>query len=241
MAGGGAKDHHLIVWSVTVRAATNLNLPENARPLATYPQVKRVLDVLLAAVLLVCLAPVLLACAVLIALDSRGPILYRQVRVGQDRRPFTMLKFRSMQATAAAVVHSAYAVAYVEGRARPQGTVALYKLANDERVTRVGRWLRVTSLDELPQLWNVIRGEMSLVGPRPPMSYELEHYQTEHFERLAVRPGVTGLWQVSGRSRMSFEEMVALDRDYIHRQSLGLDVRILISTIPVVLFCKDAR
>jgi lipopolysaccharide/colanic/teichoic acid biosynthesis glycosyltransferase len=116
----------------------------------------------------------------------------------------------------------------------------MYKLTNDQRITRVGRWLRRTSVDELPQLLNVLRGDMSLVGPRPPLVYETEHYQPDHLVRLSVKPGITGLWQVSGRSTTTFEEMVALDTRYIRHQSLVLDLSILVKTIPTVLFMRDA-
>jgi lipopolysaccharide/colanic/teichoic acid biosynthesis glycosyltransferase len=207
-----------------------------------YAAVKRALDVAGAAVLLVALSPVLAACAIAIHLDSGGPILYRQRRLGLGGQPFTLLKLRSMRPDADSAPHREYAAAFIAGQAVPNGTGggAKYKLAADPRVTRVGRWLRRTSLDELPQLVNVLRGDMSLVGPRPPIAYELAHYQPRHLQRLAVRPGMTGLWQVSGRSKTTFEEMVALDLEYVRRQALGLDLAILLKTIPVVLLCKDA-
>jgi lipopolysaccharide/colanic/teichoic acid biosynthesis glycosyltransferase len=154
-----------------------------------------------------------------------------------------MLKFRSMYVGVDPSPHQSYIVAFINGQAELQRSAegqALYKLADDCRVTRVGRWLRETSLDELPQLWNVLRGEMSMVGPRPPLPYEAELYQPAHLQRLAVRPGITGLWQVSGRSRTTFEEMVAMDCQYIRSQSFSLDLSILLRTIPVVLG-REAR
>jgi exopolysaccharide biosynthesis polyprenyl glycosylphosphotransferase len=214
--------------------------PDAAR-LLSYRQVKRLLDVTVAALLLTCLSPLLALCALAIRLESAGPILFRQPRVGEGGRRFTMLKFRSMYTGAKAAPHREYAAAFIRGQARPDQGAGVYKLVDDPRVTRVGRWLRRTSLDELPQLWNVLRGEMSLVGPRPPIPYELEHYRPEHFRRLQVRPGITGLWQVSGRSRTTFEEMVALDLEYIKRRSLVLDLDILLRTIPTVLLRANAH
>ncbi len=197
---------------------------------------KRFCDIAIASFLLVCLAPILAVCALAIRLDSPGSILYRQQRVGKGGKIFTLLKFRSMYAGVDSAPHRAFVAAFIQGRADRQatGTGEVYKLVNDARITRVGRWLRRTSLDELPQLWNVLRGDMSLVGPRPPIPYELEHYQPAHLQRLGVTPGITGLWQVTGRNSTTFEEMVALDLDYIQRWSLALDWHILLKTIPVV-------
>ena len=208
-----------------------------------YRAAKRILDVLCSLLLLACLLPVLLLCAILVRLDSPGPILFRQQRVGERGRLFTFLKFRSMRAGADQAVHRAYASTFIRGGARRlgQGSDALYKLADDRRVTRVGYWLRRFSLDELPQLLNVLRGDMSLVGPRPPIPYELDHYAPQHMRRLLVKPGLTGLWQVRGRSRTTFEEMVALDLEYIRTRNLLVDLRIMIETVPEVLFAKGAR
>lgn len=208
-----------------------------------YPGLKRVMDVVLASLLLVGLSPVLLAVAVAVKLSSPGPILFRQSRVGQSGRRFEMLKFRSMRADSSHDEHREYIVAYIKGQAATQATAdgPLYKLTRDTRVTPSGQFLRKTSLDELPQLWNVLWGEMSLVGPRPPIPYEVELYRPEHLGRLEARPGITGLWQVSGRNRTTFEEMVALDLEYIQRCSLGLDLWILVKTIPVVLLGSSAR
>ena len=213
-----------------------------------YRFVKRSFDVAVAGGLLILLAPVFACCALAVRLSSRGPIIFRQTRVGEGGRHFTFLKFRSMYAAADTAPHREYVKAFIRGetaqhRALRQAKhrIPLYKLGNDARITPIGRWLRQTSLDELPQLWNVIRGDMSLVGPRPPIPYELEYYRPEQLGRLAVKPGITGLWQVSGRSRTTFDEMVNLDLDYIRRQSFLLDLRILLRTIPTVLLGKDAR
>jgi len=210
---------------------------------AGYGVAKRLLDVVLALGLLFCLLPVMVLCALLVRLDSPGPILFRQQRVGERGRLFTFLKFRSMRDGADVAVHRSYVTTFIRGEAERlgEGDEALFKLTRDPRVTRVGYWLRRFSLDELPQLLNVLRGEMSLVGPRPPIAYELDHYGPDHMRRLLVKPGLTGLWQVRGRSRTTFEEMVALDLAYIRTRSLLLDLRILVETIPEVLFGKDAR
>jgi lipopolysaccharide/colanic/teichoic acid biosynthesis glycosyltransferase len=239
----------------------------DSRDGSLYAATKRVIDVAVAATALTLLLPVLAACALLVVLDSPGPVFFRQQRVGKNGRLFTMLKFRSMRTGADTALHQQYVAAFIGGSlttrgveraaspapgttggsptaATPHtaGTTAggLYKLTDDPRVTRVGRWLRRLSLDELPQLWNVLRGEMSLVGPRPPIAYELDHYAQAHMRRLLVVPGLTGLWQVSGRSRTTFEEMVALDLRYIEERSLALDLTILLKTIPVVLLGSDA-
>jgi exopolysaccharide biosynthesis polyprenyl glycosylphosphotransferase len=218
------------------------NTVELPRPrFLSYAALKRVMDVCAAVLLLVCLAPVFLLCALAIRIDSPGPVFFRQQRVGHAGRLFSMLKFRSMRTGADPAVHREYVVAYITGQVRPDAQQGIYKLAGDPRVTRVGAWLRRTSLDELPQLWNVLRGEMSLVGPRPPLPYEVEHYQPAHLVRLHAKPGITGLWQVSGRNRTTFEQMVALDAEYIRRRSLSLDLQILVKTIPVVVLRADAR
>ncbi len=193
---------------------------------------KRALDVLLASLLLALLAPLWALIALAIRLDSPGPILYRQERVGRGEARFSVLKFRSMRQDADQVVHELL----------PQNEAAglLFKIRNDPRITRVGRLLRRWSLDELPQLWNVLRGEMSLVGPRPPLPREVAQYEPQHRRRLEVAPGLTGLWQVSGRSELGFDEMVQFDIYYIENWSLGLDLRILLRTIPAVVYGRGA-
>ncbi len=194
----------------------------------------RALDLVATVALVLLLAPVLLLIALIIKLDSPGPVLFRQQRVGRGRRNFLVAKFRTMQHGADHDVHRDYMLALIES-----GTPAP-KLAGDARVTRFGGFLRRTSLDELPQLWNVLRGEMSLVGPRPPIPYEVDHYPSHWFERFLVKPGVTGLWQVSGRSEVSLEEMIELDVDYARRRSVLLNVWILLRTIPAVLSQRGA-
>ena len=200
--------------------------------------VKRVFDIVAAAVALVLLSPLWVVMAVLIKLDSKGPVLYRQERVGMDGRVFLFLKFRTMRTGADDRIHREFQRQYIEGR--PETNLGdsvrpVYKLHDDPRVTRTGRWLRRTSLDELPQLFNVLRGDMSLVGPRPPIPYEVEAYALWHRKRLDMKPGMTGLWQVSGRNRLSFDEMVRLDLFYIENWSLWLDLKIMLRTLPVLL------
>jgi lipopolysaccharide/colanic/teichoic acid biosynthesis glycosyltransferase len=194
----------------------------------------RALDLVATIVLLVLLAPLLLAVALVIKFDSPGPVLFRQQRVGRDRKQFLVAKFRTMRHGADHDVHRDYMLALIES-----GTPAP-KLAGDARVTRFGGFLRRTSLDELPQLWNVLRGDMSLVGPRPPIPYEVERYPLHWFERFAVRPGVTGLWQVSGRSEVSLEQMIELDVEYVRRRSVLLNLWILLRTAPAVLTMRGA-
>jgi lipopolysaccharide/colanic/teichoic acid biosynthesis glycosyltransferase len=203
---------------------------------------KRCFDVVAGISLLLLLSPLMATIAVVVRLTSPGPALFRQTRVGRGERPFVILKFRTMHVSASDEVHRAYVTALLEGRVS-QGASAqpgpqspnLYKLENDPRVTRSGRWLRRTSLDELPQLVNVVRGDMSLVGPRPVLPFEASHFQGQQRLRFAVRPGLTGLWQVSGRSRVTFLDQLALDARYVQEQSMLLDLRILARTIPSVL------
>lgn len=213
---------------------------------------KRSLDVILATLLLVMLFPVMALIALAIKLDSTGPVFFIQERVGARRlskkrrtvweiRTFPLYKFRSMVQDADQSVHMAYIKAFIGGQVgSSENASSQFKLTKDDRVTRVGRFLRETSLDELPQLLNVLRGEMSLVGPRPVPVYEVEGYQPRHFERLAALPGITGLWQVQGRCQVPFEDMVQLDIDYIHKQSLWLDLKLLLLTIPTVLSKRGA-
>jgi exopolysaccharide biosynthesis polyprenyl glycosylphosphotransferase len=194
--------------------------------------VKRLLDFMGALLLLLLLAPVFGVIALLIVIDSRGPVLFRQERLGKDGGGFQFLKFRGMVADAEA------RRAALEALNEAQGPI--FKMKHDPRVTRVGRVLRRTSLDELPQLWNVLRGEMSLIGPRPPLPSEVERYEPWHHGRLAVKPGLTGLWQVSGRSLLSFDQMVRLDCAYIARWSLALDARIALQTLLTLFFMRGA-
>ena len=211
----------------------------------------RTFDLVVGGMLTALAAPLFVVASLAVKLSSGGPVFFRQSRARCTRThdsnhtaimevsSFTCLKFRTMRAASDDAVHAAHVHAFVEGRAPRSGTAG-FKLENDDRVTRVGRVLRRTSLDELPQLINVLRGEMSLVGPRPVPLYEVERYPSAALERLLVKPGVTGLWQVEARSNASFEEMVRLDVDYIRRQSLLLDVSLLARTVPAVVSQKGA-
>lgn len=201
----------------------------------------RILDVAVATLLLVLLFPAMVVIAIAITLDSGGPVLFSQRRLGRDLEPFTLRKFRTMRQGASHDVHRAFVHSLIAGSAPVQvDGKPRFKLATDKRVTRVGRILRRTSLDELPQLWNVLRGEMSLVGPRPPIQYEVKHYPAHWFGRFAVKPGLTGLWQVSGRCEVTLEEMISLDIQYVERRSLWLNVCILMRTVPAVLSLRGA-
>lgn len=203
-------------------------------------RLKRMIDVVGAAVLLVVLVPVLAALGVAIRLDSPGPALYRAARIGRQARVFEICKFRSMREDTDDELHARFVAQLLTPTddpsvPGPEGAGALYKLADDPRVTRVGRVIRRLSLDEVPQLLNVLAGDMSLVGPRPEVPYALEHYEDWHWRRFAVLPGMTGLWQVSGRGHLPPLEMLRLDVEYVDRWSLWLDCRLLARTIPVVL------
>jgi lipopolysaccharide/colanic/teichoic acid biosynthesis glycosyltransferase len=193
---------------------------------------KRILDVIASAGLLFLFSPIMLLAYLAVKCTSRGPALFRQVRIGQRGEPFTMLKFRSMRVNADSAIHKDYVTWFITASAQqPQAQGAVFKLTADPRITRVGHWLRKTSLDELPQFWNVLRGDMSLVGPRPPLPFEVDKYQPWHRRRvLDARPGLTGLWQVKGRSRTTFDEMVRMDLTYARTRSLWTDLRILAAT-----------
>ncbi|HEX5131857.1 MAG TPA: sugar transferase [Candidatus Krumholzibacteria bacterium] len=200
---------------------------------------KRVIDVVFSLVVMVLGLPFYGLIAILIKLTSEGPILFVQDRVGVDGRPFKFYKFRTMLVDNSDADHRSFAADFIKGRLMQEGEGAdkkVFKLQNDPRVTSIGRFLRKTSLDELPQFINVLRGDMTLVGPRPPLAYELAHYKEWHRGRLAVKPGLTGLWQVSGRSTVPFDEMVMLDLYYIENWSLALDLKIILRTVPVMLF-----
>ena len=199
---------------------------------ALYAAAKRAIDIVVAAIMLIALLPVLALIGLAICVDSGLPILYRAERVGRFGRSFTVVKFRSMCAGADSLSHVLFIRSLMNGTATPCG---LYKVTNDRRITRVGAFLRKTSLDEVPQLWNVLRGEMSLVGPRPDVPYALTDYTDWMHRRLDVKPGITGLWQVSGRSRLSLQDMYRLDVDYVAQASLGNDLGILLRTVPAVL------
>ena len=215
----------------------------SARKRATVREsLKRTLDIVLSLTLLILLSPVFLVLAAIIKLTSSGPVFFKQDRIGQMAKTFKMVKFRSMYAEAAPALHQQFVTDFIKsgGQAKGAGD-GFFKIKKDPRITRIGHVLRKTSLDELPQLWNVLRGDMSLVGPRPPLQYQLEQYRSWHWRRvLEAKPGMTGLWQVEGRSRTTFDEMVRLDLRYVRTQSLWTDIRILLATPRAVVTGKGA-
>jgi lipopolysaccharide/colanic/teichoic acid biosynthesis glycosyltransferase len=238
------------------RARSPRPIPAISRPVegtrALYHTCKRAIDLAGASLLLLLLLPLILLIAGAITLDTRGPVFFVQERVGARRRsdggrtrwetrPFFIYKFRSMAVGSDSSLHEQHVRNYVAGRLEGAGASAKFKLPRDSRVTRVGRLLRRTSLDELPQLFNVLKGEMSLVGPRPVPAYEVAGYREGDKERLTALPGITGLWQVNGRADVPFAEMMRLDREYVRRQSLWLDVKILAATLPAVLSGRGAE
>src|SRR6266699_6979662 len=205
-----------------------------------YLRAKRMLDILF--VLLI--SPLILLVgafvAVSILLDSNGPVFYRQKRIGQNGVEFEMLKFRSMYVNNNDTTHREAIKQYMNGEILNDNGDMLYKICNDPRITRVGRIIRKLSIDELPQFWNVLRGEMSLVGPRPPLPYEAELYTVQDWLRLSGKPGLTGVWQVYGRSKVSFQEMVEMDIAYLQHQSLWVDIKLIALTVPVMLLGRGA-
>jgi len=216
---------------------------EHSRKMST--GIKRAMDILGSLLALLFNAPVFFVVAVAVKLSSKGPVFFRQTRVGQHGKAFTFLKFRSMYVDNDSSVHEQYVKQLIAGQAEQHPSNGngngVYKLTNDNRVTPVGAFLRRTSLDELPQFLNVLKGEMSLVGPRPPVPYEVEAYDIWHRRRLLeAKPGITGLWQVNGRSRVKFDEMVRLDLRYARTWSPWLDLKILLRTPGAVLFGEGA-
>ena len=196
---------------------------------------KSVVPATVASLSLLCFRPVLLLVAAAIKLESHGPIFFVQTRIGRGNRMFRMLKFRTMRADADPALHRQYVESFIQaGARRPEGTETICKIVNDPRITSIGHFLRRSSLDEVPQLLNVLLGDMSVVGPRPPIPYEVEAYELWHRKRLDMKPGVTGLWQVSGRNRLPFEEMVRLDLFYIENWSVLFDLKIIFRTMVVV-------
>lgn len=241
-----------------VRAAgdsTVHRLPDSHFPGLRWFMTKRVLDLVFASALVVLLSPLLLLCVLAVALTSRGPVFFTQERVGTTRernggmlawkvKPFKMYKFRSMYVGLDDDIHRKLSDAYIKGDSETMvalGTApGLFKLSSDPRVTPVGAIMRRFSLDELPQLFNVIRGEMSMVGPRPPLQYEVDNYMPWHMARFNATPGITGHWQVMGRCELTFEEMVRLDIEYARKQSLLFDLRVILKTFGVVVTGKGA-
>jgi exopolysaccharide biosynthesis polyprenyl glycosylphosphotransferase len=206
--------------------------------------VKRFVDMAISITVIVVFAPLFLLIAALIKIFSPGPVLFKQIRAGKDGRPFTFYKFRTMRHDIDDTLHREYASSFIGGkelRLRDEKSdKKIYKMPDDPRVTSIGRILRKTSLDELPQILNVLKGDMSIVGPRPPIAYELTIYKEWHKRRLRAKPGITGLWQVSGRSSVPFHDMVLLDLYYINRWGLLLDFEIIFKTVPVIVSGKGA-
>lgn len=207
-------------------------------------KLKRVFDIVIASLGLLIAAPFAAVIAVLIKASSPGPVLFKQPRVGKDGKIFTFYKFRSMSVGNDDTRHRQYIKLFIEGKEEElrklQGGKKLYKMTSDDRVTAVGKFLRRTSLDELPQLLNVIKGEMSMVGPRPHLAYEVDLYKDWHRRRLKGIPGITGWWQIHGRSRVAFDKAVEMDIWYLERQSLILDIRIMCRTITKAIVGRGA-
>ena len=203
----------------------------------SYQQTKRMLDIIFTLLILIPLCIVIVIGAVFIRLDSAGPIFFRQKRVGQNGVEFNILKFRSMYVNSDDSMHREAITKYMNGQTLGESTAGdlTYKVVDDPRVTRVGRFLRKTSIDELPQFFNVLRGEMTLVGPRPPLSYEVDLYSSRDMLRLSGKPGLTGPWQVYGRSRVSFQAMVEMDIAYLQRQALREDLKLIAFTVHVMI------
>ena len=215
------------------RHLTTLPFPGRLVTLDVDAKLKRLMDIVLAMIAMLLLLPLFLIVAVAIKLTSRGPLLFRQVRVGENGKPFDIWKFRSM---------------YIDAEARKQELASnndiqgnlLFKMKRDPRITPVGRVIRKLSIDELPQLWNVLQGSMSMVGPRPAIPAEVNQYTPYQAGRLGAKPGITCIWQVSGRSDIPFEQQVELDLEYIRTQSIWLDLKLLLLTVPAVLTARGA-
>ncbi|MDR1629895.1 MAG: sugar transferase [Oscillospiraceae bacterium] len=207
-------------------------LPQKKTKYLMYSIIKLIFDKIFSAAAILLTSPLMLMIAIAIKLDDPGPAIYKQTRVGKDKRTFTMYKFRSMHVNADARLEELKHLNEKDG--------PVFKITNDPRVTRVGRFIRKFSLDEFPQFFNILKGEMSIVGPRPPLVKEVEQYTPYQLRRLNVKPGLTCYWQVSGRSDLSFEEWVKMDIQYIEDRSLWVDFKIILKTIPAVLFGNGA-
>jgi exopolysaccharide biosynthesis polyprenyl glycosylphosphotransferase len=197
-----------------------------------YRVIKRGFDIMASSMGIILFLPLMVPLAFLIKLESPGPIFFRQIRVGKNRRHFQCFKFRSMVADAEVLKED---ISYLNEAEGP-----MFKIRNDPRITILGRFMRRSSLDELPQLFNVFKGDMSIVGPRPQIPSEVERYQPWHYRRLEVIPGITCLWQVSGRSSIGFEEWMHLDMEYVRRRNFLFDIKILLQTLPAIIARKGA-
>ncbi|MFN2589482.1 MAG: sugar transferase [Actinomycetota bacterium] len=234
------RDRPLNVGTAIGRALVAL-VGEPGRPGWISEAMKRGLDMVVAAIGIVALSPLMLVIAAAVRLGSPGPALFHQVRVGRHHSPFVMLKFRTMYRDTDDAAHRAYVTKLLAtGEAPHGGQAGIYKLVRDPRITPVGAFLRRTSLDELPQLFNVLVGQMSLVGPRPVLPWEVDLLRPEHLIRFSVKPGITGLWQVSGRSSLPMSQALELDTEYVRRRTLGGDLFIVAKTIPAVLTGRGA-
>jgi lipopolysaccharide/colanic/teichoic acid biosynthesis glycosyltransferase len=202
-----------------------------------YLRAKRAMDIVLTLLALIPLSALLLVTAIIIRLDSPGPAIFRQTRYGINGTKFTFYKFRSMYNNVASDVHEKATATFMNGMgALNQDDKNMpYKLGDDSRITRVGKFIRKTSIDELPQLWNILKGDMSIVGPRPPVEYEVRRYTAHQILRLAGKPGLTGTWQVYGRGSVTFEEMIRQDISYLETQSLFYDLKLMLLTVPVMI------
>lgn len=205
-----------------------------------YLRAKRILDITFTLLIAPLVILVGIVVAICIKLTSQGPIFFHQKRIGQDGTVFEMLKFRSMYVDSDQVAHREKILQYMNGQKLNEDVSRSlsYKDVHDPRITRVGRFIRKTSLDEIPQFWNVFRGQMTLVGPRPPMPYEVELYTSHEWLRMVGKPGLTGTWQVYGRSRVTFQSMVEMDIDYLKHQSIITDLKLIFLTVPVMIFAR---
>lgn len=205
-----------------------------------YLQIKRFLDIVLTLIAMIPAGAVMIVAAIAIRLDSPGPVIFKQTRYGLNGEKFAFYKFRSMYNKVASDVHEVATARYMDGIGvlNQIDKDMPYKLGDDTRVTRVGNFIRKYSIDELPQLWNVLKGDMSIVGPRPPVEYEMKRYTAHHRLRLAGKPGLTGTWQVFGRGRVSFEAMIDQDIAYLETQSIIYDIKLMVLTVPVMVTGK---
>lgn len=237
LEGSAEPEHQIAPVDPLLRSLSAVGIQERAHRV-----LKRGLDIIGSLAFLVALAPVFALIAALVKATSKGPIFFRQDRVGEMATPFRMIKFRSMFTGSDSAIHQEFVTRFIASGAQSEPVKdAPFKIANDPRITPLGRFLRKTSLDELPQFWNVLRGDMSLVGPRPPLAYEVEKYKQWHCRRvLEAKPGITGLWQVTGRSRTTFDEMVRLDLRYAKARSVWTDIKILLATPAAVVGGKGA-